>query len=193
MFIRATLSAILISLLTACETMLPYTKLPDNNTTSVAAGTAAINYCYKNNHMPSRLTADYNRAAARVLAATVENKELFSRVYEETLAEMQKASAYALAKECQDVQPRIPEIIAMMDRTSASAEQWRSQAIAYSPPAGMSMRDYSRDPIPVKLPSGEVTFGLKEINSTNVLIHSSGGTKICNVRSGGPVGLATCF
>lgn len=193
MFIRATLLAVSISLLAACETMLPYTALPDNNTVSVAAGTAAINYCHQNNLMPSRITADYNRAAARVLAATVEDKRLFSRVYEETQAEMQEQSAYALAKQCQDAEPHFPRLIVMMDRTSASAEQWRSQSIAYNPPAGMTMRDYSRDPIPVKLPSGEVTFGLKENNSTNVLIHSSGGTQICNVRSGGQVGLVTCF
>lgn len=193
MFIRTTFLAISISLLAACETMLPYTTLADENTVSIAAGTALVNHCHQSNLMSSRITADYNRAAERVLAATVENMSLFSRVYEETQAEIGEQSPSALAKHCEEAQRHIPRLIAMMDRTSASAEQWRSQSVAYTPPPGMTMRDYSSDPMPVKLPSGEVTFGRKEINSTNVLIRSSGGTGICNVRSGGQVGLVTCF
>ncbi len=191
MFIRAMLVIIMVNLLTACETMLNHTKLQDDGTITIATGSVYVNYCNQRGLMSSRITADFNRATARMLASHVENKELFSRTYQQELANAQLLSATMLSEHCKEAEPYVPEMIATMNQGSSHAEQWRSST--FIRPSGKALRDYSRDPIPIQLPSGEVTFGLKEKNSTNVLIRSSEGTRICNVRSGGGVGLATCF
>jgi hypothetical protein len=187
---KATLVVLAGLSIQGCETMLPHTRLADNNTTAIAANTAMASICVNNGLMAPSRAAEFNRAAAQVLDATVEDKALFSREYTSSLTEMRSLPRTELAGYCHRQATEIfPEFIPMMNRWVQRAGDWQREGYSILGAQIPATRDYSRNPIPVTMPSGEVTFGFPENNSTNVFVRTSTGFSTCNITNG----IAMCF
>jgi hypothetical protein len=175
------------SLLGGCETMLPHYRLNDDFTRMVAAGVVTVNYCHKLDAMSVETVTAFNRSAARMLDAAVENSAVYNQTYNElfqsTLTEgtLTGSSLHGAQRQCKEYQSQMPQFIARMDSAYHSAvNTWAS--IPLVTPA--TQRNYYANPIPIIMPSGKVTFGMPQAETTNVMVNTSSGLVLCNVTNG---------
>ena len=174
---------LLVSSLVGCAGFLPSSHFGDNNTTITGFRVAMVERCTGVGLIPLASSNQFMQSVSSVLSVVTYNQDVFDAGYNDGQRTFQTIPPQSLRNDCTWVRDFIPQTIAEMGRTEASAREFLANSNA----------QWGQMVTPIQIPDFSAAVTRQQQASTtqqatspvSILINTPNGVQQCIVNANG--------